>query len=205
MRRSLLPTVKVFVSWWASEQHGGLGRYFRGMKPTILLCTGACLLLLSGCGDGKADAAKKIATVADSIKASSTIDLGQYHMPLAIQMPVGLPVPTIAWKDEAGKLSVKSGDHFALEIFEAPADMDRLKADLERDLLKKNTIIQESPELLIYRSEFPDDSTLVFFHFHQLINAGDRSFVLVDAADGTAFTHEDVLRMCGAVRAKSPA
>lgn len=175
------------------------------MKPLFPATLVAVVLVFNACGDGKADAAKQIDAVADSIKAASTIDLGQYHMPLAIQMPMGLPVPTIAWKDEAGKLSVKSGDHFALEIFEAPAEMDRLKADLDRDLLQKNTIVEETPELLVYRSEFPDDTTLVFFHFQRSVTVGSRSFLVQDARDGWAFTQDDVRRMAGSVLPANPA
>lgn len=170
--------------------------------PASLL---AGALLLHACGDGKADAVKQMAAVADSIKAANTIDLAEQHLPLVVHVPVGMPAATVLWKDEAGKLSVKAGDHFALEIYEAPSDMDRLKADLDRDLLKKNTILEETPGLLVYRSEFPDDSTLVFFHFHQLINAGGRTFIVDDADDGNAFTQDDINRMAKAVHAKQPA
>lgn len=175
------------------------------MKPLVLVCAVAFTLLLNACGDGKADAVKQMAAVADSIKAASTIDLSGHHMPLAVHLPVGLPEPTVLWKDEVGKLSVKAGDRFALEIYEAPPDMDRLKADLDRDLLKKNTILEETPDLLIYRSEFPDDSTLVFHHFHQLVQAGGRSFIVEDGEDGTAYTLEEVKRMAKAVHGKEPA
>lgn len=186
-----------------SEDDGGT--YFRPMKRFLSFASVAAVLLISSCGDGKADAAKKIAAVADSIKAANTIDLAEHHLPLTVQVPVGLPAATVLWKDEVGKLSVKAGDHFALEIYEAPPDMDRLKADLDRDLQKENTILEDKPDLLIYRSEFPDDSTLVFFHFHQLIHVGGRSFVVDDADDGNAFTEDDVRHMAKAVRAKEPA
>jgi hypothetical protein len=175
------------------------------MKILVSSVVIAGILLLSSCGDGKADAAKQMAAVADSIHAANNIDLSQYHFPLTVQLPGGLPVPTVLWKDEVGKLSVKAGDHFALEIYEAPEDMDRLKADLDRDLVKKNTIVEESPDLLIYRSEFPDDSTLVFHHFHQWVQAQGRSFIVDDADDGTAFTLEEVRRMAKAVHPKLPA
>lgn len=186
-----------------SEDDGGT--YFRPMKRFLSFASVAAVLLISSCGDGKADAAKKIAAVADSIKAANTIDLAEHHLPLTVQVPVGLPAATVLWKDEVGKLSVKAGDRFDLEIYEAPPDMDRLKADLDRDLLKKNTILEEKPDLLIYRSEFPDDSTLVFHHFHQLIQAGGRSFIVEDGGEGTAYTLEEVKRMAKAVHAKEPA
>ncbi len=172
----------------------------------FLTCTAVVTtVLMVACGDGQANAAKQIAAAADSIKAAANIDLAANQLPLTVQMPLGLPAPTLVWKDEIGKLSLTSGDHFALEIYEAPPDMDRLKADLDRDLLKKNIIIQESPDLLVYRSEFPDDSTLIYFHFHQLINSGGRSFIVEDADDGHTFSQEDIQRMAKAVQAKNPA
>ncbi len=41
------------------------------MKHFLSFASAAVVLLISSCGDGKADAAKKIAAVADSIKAAN--------------------------------------------------------------------------------------------------------------------------------------
>ena len=160
---------------------------------------------MSACGDGKSDAAKLMTAAADSARAAAFVDLGEYHMPLMLEMPTGAPAPTLVWKDAAGKLAVNAGDHFAIEISEAPADMERVKADLDRDLLKKNTILQETPELLIYKSEFPDDTTLVFYHFDRWVAADGRSFHVEDADDGSSYTLEDVNKMAAAVQVKTPA
>ncbi len=159
---------------------------------------------MNACGDGKSDAAKLMAA-ADSARMAASVDLAEYYMPLVLEMPTGAPAPTLVWKDEIGKLEVRAGGHFAIEISEAPADMERLKADLDRDLLKKNTIVEEKPDLIIYRSEFPDDTTLVFYHFDRSVTADGRIFHIEDADDGTAFTLEDVNKMAAAVHVKSPA
>lgn len=133
-------------------------------------------------------------------------DLSAHHLPLLLETPTDAPVPDIVWKDEIGKLLVRAGDHFALEIYEAPSDLGRLKADLDRDLLKKNTIVEEAPDLLIYRSEFPDDSSLVFFHFNRSITVGDRTFQVQDAQDADAtFNEKQVRRMAVAIRPKPAA
>ncbi|MBK9058447.1 MAG: hypothetical protein IPL81_00720 [Flavobacteriales bacterium] len=174
----------------------------KALFPSAVLGTA---LLMNACGDGKSDAAKQMAAAADSARAAATVDLAEYHMPLVLEMPTGAPVPTLVWKDEIGKLAVRAGDHFAIEISEAPADMERLKADLDRDLLKKNTIVEEKPELIIYRSEFPDDTALVFYHFDPSVTADGPIFHIEDADDGTPFTLEDVNKMATAVHVKSPA
>lgn len=175
------------------------------MKPLHCVPLLALALLLGSCGDGKADAAKQIAAVNDSIKAASLHDLARYHMPLELTMPVGSPAPVISWKEETGELAVSAGEHFNLAITEGPADMARLKGDLERDLLRKNTIVEETPELLVYRSEFPDDTTLVHYHFYRGVTADGRSFTVTDADSGQAFGEADVKAMARAVHAKQPA
>lgn len=174
----------------------------KALFPSAVL---GAALLMSACGDGKSDAAKQMSAAADSARAAAFVDLAEYHMPLRLEMPTGAPEPTLVWKDAAGKLAVRAGDHFTIEISEAPADLERVKADLDRDLLKKNTIVQETPDLLIYRSEFPDDTTLVFYHFDQWIITDGRSFHVEDADDGSSYTLEDVTRMAAAVQVKTPA
>ncbi len=165
------------------------------------------LFALVGCGDGKSDAAKQLAAQADSAAIASSadviIDLAKYDMPLQLTAPdkqlTGGAEPEIVRNEEAGRLEIKAGDHFAITITEEPADVPRVKADLDRDLLKKNSIIKETPELLEYKSEFPDDPSLVYIHFYRAINAGQRSFVVQDADNGARFTEQDVERMIGAI------
>jgi hypothetical protein len=82
--------------------------------------------------------------------------------------------------------------------------MLRLKAQLEADPLQKHTIIQESPELLIYRSTFPDDPSLVFVHFYQVWNVGARSFTAQDL-DGPRYNEQDIARMAASLSVKQPA
>ena len=108
------------------------------------------------------------------------------------------------WKDETGILEVRAGDHFGLTISEEPGDIPRLKASLDRDLLRKNTLLQETPDLLTFRSEFPDDPTLVFMHFYQVVRAGDRTFVVQDVED-RPFNQQDIERMLAAISPKPPA
>ena len=166
------------------------------------------LALLAGCGG--TDQATDGTQQADSAAVApvQAIDLASHGLPLLLT-PVDSQftngqAPAIVWKDETGTLEVKAGDHFGLVITEEPGDVPRLKAALDRDLLRKNTLVSETPELLIYRSEFPDDATLVFMHFYQVVKAGDRTFVVQDL-DGQAFNEQDIRRMVAAVSPKPPA
>lgn len=176
--------------------------YLRRMKPhlPVLLC--ASVLLLNACGGGKGEAAQQGTATRDSVPATTPVDLSAQQLPLMLQLPAGLPEPSILWKDQIGKLEVRAGDHFSLQLYEAPPSLDRLKADLDRDLLRKNTVVEETPGLLIYRSQFPDDSTLVFHHFSRTITVGDRSFQVEDLDADAPYSLEEIRRMAAAVQAK---
>lgn len=174
-------------------------RYFRPMKQSILISLTTVAFIQASCGDGRFDAAKRMAAAEDSARSAARTDLSVHQIPLVLEIPGGVPSPSIVWKDAAGKLEVRAGDHYALEIQEAPSDMAGIKADLDRDLLKRNSIVEETPDLLVYRSEFPDDTTLVFHHFHRSITVGTRTFQVSDTRNGTPFTLEDVRAMAASV------
>ena len=166
------------------------------------------LMLLAACSDAPPAAEAIPARDSTSTPATAAIDLSGHDLPLLLTPPdkqlTGGQDPTIVWKDETGTLEVRAGDHFGLMIREEPGDIARLKASLERDLLKKSAVLRETPELLIYRSEFPDDPNLVFMHYCQVVHAGDRTFVVQDLDDGT-FNQQDIERMMAAISPKSPA
>lgn len=139
----------------------------------------------------------------------TVMDLAKFDVPLLLHAPdkqmTGGADPEVIWKDEIGKLEIIAGDHFGLHITEEPGDVARLKADLERDLLKKNTVIKDTPDLVVYRSEFPDDPSLVYVHFYQVVKAGNRVFTVEDIDGGKRFNEQDVERMSHAVSVNSPA
>lgn len=167
------------------------------------------LALLASCGDGKADAARKMAEAKALADAEAMavepylLDLQGFDMPLSVSLPdVQTPDADSTygkadWNEEFGQLRVKAGDHFGLTITEDEGNIARLKGDLERDMLRKHTVLEESPELLIYRSEYPDED-LVFIHFYQVIRANGRTFIVEDMADGR-YNEADVARMAKAV------
>jgi hypothetical protein len=165
--------------------------------------------LLAACGSGAVQPVDDVASADSSATvAAAPIDLASQGLPLLLtppdkQLTAGQD-PAMVWKDETGTLEIRAGDHFGLMIREEPGDIPRLKASLERDLLKKNTLLRETPELLTYKSEFPDDPSLVFMHFCQVVRAGDRTFVVQDI-DGQTFNQQDIERMMAAVSPKPPA
>ena len=166
------------------------------------------LMLITACGDAPPATEAIPETDSPSPSVAPTIDLSSHDLPLMLTPPdkqlTGGQEPTIVWKDETGTLEVRAGDHFGLMIREEPGDIARLKATLERDPLKNNAVLRETPDLLIYRSEFPDDPSLVFMHYCQVVHTGDRTFVVQDVDDGT-FNQQDIERMMAAISPKPPA
>lgn len=167
------------------------------------------MLLLAACGDGKKEAAEKLAALErDGASAPSgneyLLDLEPFDLPLSVSLPE-VTVPDAdstfggaRWNEDTGQLIVQAGDHFSITISEEPGDIGRLKAALERDMLRKHTILEEEPGLVVYRQEFPDDA-LVFVHLYQVIDHAGRQFVVESAPQGK-FNEADVQRMRHAVR-----
>ncbi len=170
----------------------------------------AVLPLLLACGDGKQQAAQQAEAAADSATTTAirVLDLASHDMPLEIALPdaplLGSDQDSVVWKEGSGKLEVRAGEHFGLAISEEAADIERLKGDLERDLLLKNTILSSTPDRIVYKSEFPDDPSLVFVHFYLIVQAQGRAFIVQDL-DAQRFSEQDVARMMEAVRAKAAA
>ena len=167
--------------------------------------------LFWSCGDGKYDAVKRSAETDSTANAmpstvTAPIDLASYAFPLRLTPPApaeGNDSLQVHWSEEFGRLEVRAGDHFGVNITEGFGDIGRLKADLGRDMLQKNTILQEEPDRLIYRSEFPDGD-LVYIHFFRILRVGDRIFEVTDA-EGGRYTEADVNGMIEAVSPLPPA
>jgi len=160
--------------------------------------------MLTACGDGKKEAAEQLAEATPAKAEAWVVDLSSEDLPLNVDLgdrsTLGADSAEVAFNEEFGHVRVKAGDRFSITVTEASGDLERLKADLERDMLQKHTVIEETPEMIIYRSQFPDDE-LVFIHFRKVIKAGGRTFIVDDAAEGR-FNEADIKRMANAVMAK---
>ncbi len=169
------------------------------------------LALAQACGDGKhqvADRATATDTIAAAEPADALTDLAPYDLPLTVRIPPAQitagATPELGWNEDEGWFGVRAGDHFAIRITEEPGDVARLKTDLDRDLVRKHTVITETPELLVYQSRFPDDPSLVFVHFYRVLHVGERTFVVENDPQGR-FNATDIERMRTAVDPDLPA
>jgi hypothetical protein len=135
-----------------------------------------------------------------------SVDLSAQGLPLFVELgdasTLGVDSPTVRWNEEMGRVEVSAGEHFGITIREDAADLERVKADLDRDMLQKHTLMEESTEKLVYRSQFPDED-LVFIHFYQVLDSEGRTFIVQDDPNGR-FNEADIKRMSNAVRAQKP-
>lgn len=164
--------------------------------------------LLASCGaDNSGTTQEQVAADSTVVVPGTVVDLAAFDVPLVVDLgdlaTLGVDTPEVRWNEEFGHLEVNAGEHFGLTITEEPADLARLKADLDRDMLRKHTVMEETPEKLVYRSQFPDED-LVFIHFYQVLRVGDRAFVIEDRAEGR-FNEADIARMGMAVHVNQPA
>lgn len=169
--------------------------YFRRMKSYILCI--ASLALLAACGEGGSSSVDTPPGDSTAAPTANVLDMSQFDMPLLVNVPEKGTAPVAVMNEEMGQMEVRAGDHFGLTIKEMEPDFARLKADLERDMLLKNTIVQETPALLLYRSEYPNEAG-VFMHFMQVVKSGARTFVVEDLPNGR-FNETDAKEMVAAV------
>ncbi len=172
----------------------------KAMAPVVL----ALGLVACGGNDSKPESEVVDSTATAVTTPPAILDLGSYDTPLLVELgdmaTLGVDSPTVKWNEEFGRLEVSAGEHFGLLITEEPGDLARLKADLDRDMLRKHTVLEETPEKLVYRSEFPDDAG-TYVHFYRSVQVGDRTFVVTDA-DQVRFNEADVKRMAASIKAK---
>ncbi|QQR88107.1 MAG: hypothetical protein IPJ76_07820 [Flavobacteriales bacterium] len=160
-----------------------------------------CAAALVACG--APGTSEETADTGTTTATGNTIDLSQFDMPLLVNVPHNGHEPKAVMNEERGRAEVRAGEHFGLIVTEMEPDFARLKADLDRDMLVKNTITQETSDLIVYTSEFPD-GTGTFTHFMQVVRSGSRTFVVEDLPDGR-FNESDGRAMVGAVIAKPAA
>ncbi len=155
--------------------------------------------LLSACGDEKKPVLEE-ETKEQEAPTGTVHDLSSHDIPLIVRLDhntLGTDTPSVRWNEDIGKLEVQAGDRFSILVSEEAGDISRLKADLERDMLRKHTIIEEQQDLIIYRSTFPDDD-IVFVHFYRILEHNGRTFV-IESHDQGQFNESDIRRMAASV------
>jgi hypothetical protein len=173
------------------------------MTPTMRNLTFfAAAALFAACGTSPAGEAPTEHPAATNL----AVDLAGHGIPLTIEIGdaaiLGTDSATVRWNEEFGHLTVQAGDRFSILITEEDGDIARLKADMERDQLRTNSIVEEQPDRIMWRSAFPDED-IVFLHFYRIVQTDGRAFVVQDDDQGR-YNEADATRMMNSVRSKQP-
>ena len=156
-------------------------------------------ILLVGCADSVEEVAVEEIESSATAEEVNMIDLGSEGLPLSVAIPKALGDAEVFWNEEFGYVEVRAGDHYGLTISEFPADIERKKADLQRDLLQTHEILSEKDKELIYRSSFPDNDKLVFHHMYKILEHDGRIFIVEDRAAGQ-FSLNDIEVMASSLQ-----
>lgn len=156
-------------------------------------------LLLIGCADPVEEVATEEVGSSATAEDVNMIDLGSEGLPFSVVIPKAMGDAEVFWNEEFGYVEVRAGDRFGLTISEYPADIERKKADLHRDLLQTHEILSDDDQGLIYRSSFPDNDKLVFHHMYIVLEHEGRTFIVEDRAAGQ-FNLKDIELMANSLQ-----
>ncbi|MCI5057463.1 MAG: hypothetical protein MRY83_15210, partial [Flavobacteriales bacterium] len=122
-----------------------------------------------------------------------SIDLSQYGIEATIDVPDTTKLPLVLEAMDYGELTVHIGDKYHFSFIEG-GDMNLKKSDLESDLLFVSTILEEKPNLIIYKSDLPDGS-ITYHHFYSIVNINGVDFEVSDINTGDSLSEENIRKM----------
>lgn len=126
-------------------------------------------------------------------KGKVELDLTQYGIEASIFVPDTTKLPASLEAKDYGELNIHLGDKYHFSFIEG-GDMNLKKSDLESDLLFVSTILEENPNMIIYKSDLPDGS-VTYHHFYAIINVNGIDFEVSDMNMGESLSEENIRRM----------
>lgn len=165
------------------------------MKHLLTYFHVALILIFSACNSGSTDDSTGIQKVH---KGMMMLDLTDKGLPVTIIVPDSTTGELTINATSYGDVEIKVGDYFQIK-FTPSADMALLKSDLQADLLWKTTILEDTPELLLYKSELPDGSK-VFFHFYAVVDIGGAKYEVKDISGGEQYPESAIRKMSEAIK-----
>lgn len=128
------------------------------------------------------------------VQGMMELDLSQYGLNVTLMVPDSSIGTLEVMAQSYGDIEVRVGTFFQIKI--APGgDIALKKSDLESDLLFKTTILSETPELLIYKSDLPDGSKS-YHHFYMIKKVLGANYEIRDIEEsGESFSEAIVKKM----------
>ena len=126
-------------------------------------------------------------------------DLSAQGMDFTIVLPEKENVLTQVNANNFGGIDIRQGESFALEPAYGEGDLDMVKFDLGEDLVYKSTIIEESPEHLLYKREIEGSGIAPEFQFIYVLKLKDDAVEVRNSKD-FSFTEESAKAMLQSAR-----
>lgn len=162
-------------------------------------------IVLVACGNNNSIKSPEVVVTEETntldVSKYDLVDLTDLGLPAKIHVPNKLFTnmePRAELNEASGVIEISSGNKFKLRIHETEIDKELLLADLQDDLLFKNTVTKEEEGLIVYSSELPDGSGQ-FEHFCAWLNVNGTMFMIQN--DGQEkFSSHYIDRMVNCVR-----
>jgi hypothetical protein len=122
------------------------------------------------------------------------LDLSYYGKPFSVYVPDTINQKLTITEMPTGALDVRSGEKFAISIYEQATDIDLTKSDISGDDVNKlKTILIDEPSMLMWESEI----TRPEFHFVLNKSIAGSEYSIEDTRDNDIgiFSKEDIERM----------
>lgn len=148
------------------------------MTAMLLLGLGACTSSDSGNGINE-DSTE----VAEEAPAVQRLDISEEVFQLSIGLPQDYALdnpPQINFNPAFGHLEVKCGGVFALNITEESGNINEVIEQLERDLVFKYEIEEQTSKGLLYR-QYISGSNQEFWHLYVIVPGSETGYVVRDA------------------------
>lgn len=148
------------------------------MTAVMLLGLGACTSSDSGNGTNE-----NSTEVLEESPAVQRLDISEEVFNLSIALPQDYALdnpPRIDFNPAFGHLEVKCGDVFGLIITEESGDINEVIEQLERDLVFKYEIEEQTSNSLLYKQFFSGNNQ-EFWHFYVILPGSETNYVVRDA------------------------
>ena len=143
-------------------------------------------LFLSACSSKTNSNQEEDATATESMLE---FDLSAFGTQAIILLPDTTLSPLETTILPSGELEIRVGKGFQVMIAEG-GDIELKKSDIETDLLYKGTVLKQTDNSLLYKSELPDGS-LSFHHFYVIKEINGNMYELSDIDNGEPFSENE--------------
>ena len=150
----------------------------------ILLMFSGILTILSGCRE---ELVKPEEVIAYRSGNDSLFVIDNPDLKMQLFLPRDLLISnrgSVGFNDLTGKLEIRIGESFMLDMFEGTIDLKKLRQDLREEPLFEYTFIPHGDKSLTYVAYLPG-SRMHFYHHIEELEINGRPYVVKTSPEGT--------------------